>query len=291
VLLAQAKTVQEILAVAAQRLAAAGCDTPSLDAELLLAHTLEKDRTWLYTYPQHPLEPATHKHFSTLLNRREQREPVAYITGSKAFFGLDFQVNRHVLIPRPETELLIETVLALARPGTALTIADVGTGSGCIAVTLAKHLAQAQVFALDISEPALALARENAVRHGVAAKITFLRGNLLEPLPQPVDLIVSNPPYLSHSELPTLSPEISRYEPEVALVTGQDGLAVIRQLLPQAGQKLNPGGTVLMEIGAGQGEAVKTMAKNHFPQAAVQIKQDLAGRDRLLVVFTNDRNV
>jgi release factor glutamine methyltransferase len=280
--------VQEVLALAAQRLTAAGCDTPRLDAELLLAHTLEKDRTWLFTYPHQRLEPAELHRFSTLLSRREQREPVAYITGSKAFFGLDFQVNRHVLIPRPETELLIETTLALAPSDSSPTLVDVGTGSGCIAVTLATHLEQARVFAADISEQALAVAQQNAVRHAVVHRITFLRGDLLEPLPQPVDIIVSNPPYLSYSELSAVSPEISRYEPEVALATGQAGLAVIRQLLPQARQKLNPGGTLLMEIGARQGEVVKTIAKNHFPRAAVQIKQDLAGRDRLLVVATKE---
>lgn len=274
--------------MAAHRLTVAGCDSPSLDAELLLAHTLEKDRTWLYTYPHHMLEPADLHRFSTLLSRREQREPVAYITGSKAFFGLDFQVNRHVLIPRPETELLIETTLSLARSDSPPIIVDVGTGSGCIAVTLATHLEQARVFAVDISEQALAVAQQNAIRHAVTHRITFLRGNLLEPLPQPVDIIVSNPPYLSYSELSGVSPEISRYEPEVALATGQEGLAVIRQLLPQARQKLNPGGTLLVEIGAGQGETVKTIAKNHFPQASVQIKQDLAGRDRLLVVAAQE---
>jgi release factor glutamine methyltransferase len=160
----------------------------------------------------------------------------------------------------------------------------VGTGSGCIAISLAKNLPEATFLAIDASAEALQLARRNAERHGVAEKITFLQGNLLHPLTSAVDLIVSNPPYVSNPELAAAMPEVSRYEPHLALDGGPDGLDVIRQLLAQAREKLNPGGGLLAEIGSNQGQAVAQLAKSHFPTANVQIKQDLAGLDRLLVV-------
>jgi release factor glutamine methyltransferase len=315
------KPVKEVLETAAQRLAKAGCDTPALDAELLLAHIFAKDRTWLVMHPRQTLDKNRLDNFFDLLRRRERREPVAYITGQKEFFALEFQVNRHVLIPRPETELLVETAIQIAtervgestsrQPGklfnnepihntqhgvspshlspplSPVTIADVGTGSGCIVVSLAKNLAHALLFAVDASAEALSLARHNAARHQVAGRITFLAGNLLHPLPQPVDLIVSNPPYISRSDLAAaVPPEVGQYEPRLALDGGEDGLEVIRQLLFGAGAKLNPGGTLLAEIGAAQGRAVTRLAKEQFPEAGIRLKKDLAGLDRLLMVQT-----
>lgn len=322
-------TVTNTLKIATQRLAAANCDTPQLDAAVLLAHTLKKDKSWLYLYPHAHLEQSQLDTFFALIARREAREPVAYITGQKAFFALEFVVNPHVLIPRPETELLVETALELARnnngqspfqmsqkaPGAGgypplspsvsgstetlpnenlivdnhnkhLLVADVGTGSGCIAVSLAKHLPQAKIYAIDISVPALQVARQNGLRHGVSSQITFLAGNLLAPVAGPVDLIVSNPPYVGQPALawPGTMPEVRRYEPRLALNGGPDGLVAIKKLLSQARAKLKPGGSLLVEIGAGQGEAVTQLAKTHFPQAKVQIKKDLAGLDRLLIV-------
>jgi release factor glutamine methyltransferase len=305
--------IRNLLKTAAQRLAEAGCDTPGLDAEVLLAHTLNKDRAWLYAHPLEALDKNHLDKFYHLLHRREQREPVAYLTGYKAFFALDFHINRHVLIPRPETELLVETAIQIVslRTGEAasgksshhtqyasrplrsnrntyhLSIADVGTGSGCIAIALAKNIAAASFFAIDVSPAALQVARQNAVRYGVAPRIHFLGGDLLQPLTRSFDLIVSNPPYVSHSELNATAPEVSRYEPQLALAGGQDGLEIIRQLLPQAKEKLKPGGSLLVEIGAAQGPAVVHLAKKHFPKANVHIKKDLAGRDRLLVVEKN----
>jgi release factor glutamine methyltransferase len=286
--------VKNLLKTATQRLTEAGCDTPGLDAEVLLAHTLDKDRTWLYTHPLETLDTNHLGKFYHLLHHREQREPVAYLTGHKAFFALDVQVNRHVLIPRPETELLVETAIQIVnrRTGGAaidklsyhFSIADVGTGSGCIAVALAKNIAGACFFAIDASPAALQVARQNATRYGVASRIHFLGGDLLQPLARSFDLIVSNPPYVSHSELSATSPEVSRYEPKLALAGGQDGLEIIRQLLPQAKEKLKPGSSLLVEIGAIQGPAVADLANKHFPEANVQIKKDLAGLDRLLIV-------
>lgn len=275
-------TVREALTFGSQQLAQTGCDTPRLDAELLLAHILNRSRTWLYTYPATRLEKSQLNRFQRLLERRAGREPVAYITGSKPFFGLDFAVTPASLIPRPETELLIET--ALARPAPPSTVADIGTGSGCIAVALARHWPRTRLLAVDICPKALTVARQNAIRHGVADRITFVRGDLLAPLSQPLDLIVSNPPYISRTELAELAPEVARYEPRLALDGGTDGLALIRLLLAQARTRLGPAGSLLVELGAAQGEAVYRLARQTFPEADCQIKQDLAGRDRLLAV-------
>lgn len=290
--------VQILLASARQRLAEAACTTPALDAEILLAHTLAQARTWLYMYPQAVIEPEQRAAFNGLLQRRARREPVAYLVGAKEFFGLEFEVNRHVLIPRPETELLVETALQILvddwqKTGDSrqpqldqskIHIADVGAGSGCIAIALATRLPGARFLAIDASAEALALARRNARRHNVADRVTFLRGDLLRPLGRPVDLIVSNPPYVSRSELQAVAPEVGQYEPRLALDGGEDGLALIRPLLRQAKEKLKPGGALLVEIGSTQGPAVVQTVRNYFPSAGVSIKQDLAGLDRLLVV-------
>ncbi len=277
-------TVVAALKTAVQRLAAAHCDTPQLDAEVLLAHTLNKNRTWLYTFPNAELNAGQSQSFLEAVARRANREPVAYITGHKEFFALDFIVSPAVLIPRPETELLVETALELAANLARPTIADVGTGSGCIAVTLARHLPAANLLAGDISPAALAIARQNAAQHRVENRITFVAGNLLEPIPTAVDIIASNPPYISRPELAQTMPEVQRHEPRLALEGGVTGLEIIAQLLAQSPKKLKPGGAILIEIGFAQGPAVAALARQHFPQANIQIKPDLAGLDRLLVV-------
>ncbi len=279
--------VSQLLIMASQRLAAAGCETPGLDAEVLLAYTLGRERSWLFMYPHYVLQPDELARFNELLSRRERREPVAYLVGHKEFFGLEFLVNRHVLIPRPETELLVETVLALYPANASLEIVDVGTGSGCIAVTLAKYLPRSVVVAGDTSAEALALARQNAVHHQVAGRVAFFLGNLLQPIDHPVDVIVSNPPYVSRLELSQTAPEVQLYEPRLALDGGGDGLAIIRQLLSQVDKKLKPGGALLLEIGSNQGLPVHQLARRYFVNAEVELKKDLAGLDRLLVVRLN----
>jgi release factor glutamine methyltransferase len=299
--------VQALLASARQQLAEAGCATPALGAEILLAHTLGRERTWLYVHSQEKIDLEQIAVFNRLLQRRARREPVAYLVGSKEFFGLEFWVNQHVLIPRPETELLVETALDFVNDRWPLDnaegptqfaqstqswsdrareiyIVDVGTGSGCIAIAMATRLPGAMLFAIDASAEALTLARQNAGRHNVVDRITFLRGNLLHPLDRPVDLIVSNPPYVSRSELRAVSPEISQYEPRLALDGGEDGLALIGPLLRQATEKLRPGGAMLVEIGSTQGPAAVQLAQDCLPSADVSVKKDLAGLDRLLVV-------
>ena len=273
---------------ATQRLTVVRCDTPQLDAEVLLAHTLRQSRSWLYLHLDDTLYQAQLDTFNQLIARREEREPVAYIIGHKEFFALDFLVNRYVLIPRPETELLVETAIEIARNNNKedLLIADVGTGSGCIAISLAKHLADVVVFAGDVSCRALQLAKQNAICNQVAHQISFFAGDLLMPLSSQVDMIVSNPPYIGQSELlaASMMPEVRDYEPKVALDGGRDGLTVIEKLLWQAGRKLKPNGSLLVEIGFDQGNAVRQLAKTYFSKANVQIKKDLAGLDRLLIV-------
>ncbi|HMQ54854.1 MAG TPA: HemK/PrmC family methyltransferase [Anaerolineae bacterium] len=323
--------VRQLLASATQRLTAAGCDTPRLDAEILLAHLLDRDRSWLYLQPDAALTLEQQSGYLDLIARREQRQPVAYLTGHKEFFGLDFLVTPHTLIPRPETELLIETALTfvhsyhqldqpinqtshlqpsnppeqltmsdkqLTNPtfqpsnlptlqpsNPPFTIVDVGTGSGCIAVTLAKLLPLVQLIATDLSGEALTVARQNAEDQAVADRIKFYQTDLLAPLTEPVNMIVSNPPYLRSTDLasPHTAPEVHRHEPRLALDGGGDGLKIIRRLLDQAQKLLAPGGCLLVEIGFDQGEAVKSLTQTQFPGAQIEIKKDLAGLDRLLV--------
>lgn len=287
----QTVSVAAALRAATQRLIAAGCDTPQLDAEVLLAFTLNQSRTWLLTYPEFSLNNQRKEQFLSLIERRRQHEPVAYIVGQKAFFGLDFLVTPDVLIPRPDTELLVETALEIASgwgADTSATVADVGTGSGCIAVSLAKSLARVDLTAIDISSQALQVAKKNGAVHGVLDRIKFLQGDLLAALPEPVNMIVSNPPYVSQLELQAedMMPDVVQYEPDLALNGGESGLDLVEQLLAQATKKLKPGGSMLVEIGYRQGEAVKELAANCFPFATVAIRQDLAGLDRLLVIIT-----
>jgi release factor glutamine methyltransferase len=277
--------LSKILRHATHTLAAAGCDSPQLDAEVLLAHALDQDRAWLYAHPDYTLSLTQSRAYQSLLDRRARREPVAYLTGHKEFYALDFYVTPHVLIPRPETELLVDRAIQYIETlSTSATIADVGTGSGAIAVTLALHLPQAQIIATDTSPAALVVARRNAARHGVASRVFPIQADLLAPLSQRLDLIVANPPYLNRDELCTASPEVAYWEPRAALDGGPDGLAIIRRLLAMASHRLASGAALLVEIGASQGYGVLELACRHFPGASVEIVQDYANRDRLLFV-------
>jgi release factor glutamine methyltransferase len=278
-------SIAQVLPEASASLAAAGCDTPRLDAEVLLAHVAGQGRAWLYAHPEHILSSSQLSAYHALLERRARREPVAYLTGSKEFYGLEFLVTPDVLIPRPETERLVEIALEWLRTsaGEGLVV-DVGTGSGAIAVTLAVHVAHARVLATDISPAALAVARHNAARHGVAARVHCVQANLLAPLPKELSLVVANPPYLTRAELDAVAPEVARYEPSQALDGGPDGLAVLERLLAMASCRLCPGGALLVEIGAGQGARACALARGYFPGSGVEIARDYAGRDRVLVV-------
>ncbi len=271
--------------------------TPRLDAELLLVHVLGLSRTDLYAHPERLLLAHQLVAYQSLLDRRAQGEPLPYLTGHIEFYGLDMAVNAHVLIPRPETETLVDLALSkvegshsiLSKVEGRASLVDVGTGSGCIAIALAVHAPQARIMALDLSSGALDVARANAGRHGVADRITFFQSDLLAALPKAVDLIVANPPYIAASEWPELPCEVREHEPQLALDGGLDGLDVIRRLLEQAPAHLRPGGALLVEIGVGQGAAAAHLARQLYPAADVAIQPDLAGRDRVLCVETQRR--
>jgi len=257
-------------------------DHPRVEAEILLGHVLQRTYAALLTHPEQGLSPAQLAEYRALVRDRALGHPLPHLTGRVEFYGLEIEVTPEVLIPRHETELLVE--LALDRhPRTAV---DVGTGSGCIAVALATQLPDLEAYAIDISPAALAVARRNAERHGVEQRIQFIVGDLLDRRPAPVDLIVSNPPYVSADDWATLPREVRCHEPRLALDGGPDGFALIRRLLAQSEGLLEAGGTLLVEIGAGQGTEAQNIARIVFPgdMASIRIHTDLAGRDRVLEV-------
>lgn len=279
-------TLAEARRHARARLAAAGIDEAALEADLLLAACLEVERAFLPAHGEMALTPAQERRFHEWVERRLRREPLAYITGRRWFYGLEFVVTPAVLIPRPETELLVELALAwLQRRRMAATLADVGTGSGAVAVALACHTpSTVRILATDISAAALAVAQTNARRHGVADRIAWFQGDLLAPLPTPVDLILANLPYVGLAERDRLMPEVRDFEPPEALFAGEDGLSLIGRLLAQAPGRLRPGGGLFLEIGYGQGEAILTLARATFPTAHLALHPDLAGIPRVLQV-------
>ena len=282
-------TVGQALRAAARRLNAARLDSPRLAAEALLAHTLNLNRAQLLARLERPLHIDQLGSFQTLVDRCESGEPLAYVLGHREFYALDFLVDRRVLIPRPETELLVETAIhiASARSGTRTTahsIADIGTGCGAIAVTLAVHLPHTRIMATDISPEAVDVALQNARRHGVADRITFQIGDLLQPIDAPVDLIAANLPYVRSTEWAHLAQSIRGYEPAIAFDGGSDGLEMVGRLLREAPGALRPGGCILLEIGAAHGEAALELARDSFPRSDIAIRADYAGRDRLLAV-------
>jgi release factor glutamine methyltransferase len=270
-------TLRQALAQARGILDAAGVPDAALECEVLLRHTLGIDRSRLYLDIDTEPGQGPQQTFFALIERRVRGEPTAYITGHREFFGLDFYVDPSVLIPRPETELLVETALDLIRRYPQEPVADIGTGSGAIAISLAVTLPGVRVFATDTSAGALAVARRNAVRHGVADRITFLQGNLLEPLPGPVALIAANMPYVRTSDVVSVPGE-----PALALDGGLDGTEKILKLCRQAGGRLTPGGHLLLEIGQDQREAVVGTLRELFPDGRIAVMADLAGIDRVV---------
>jgi release factor glutamine methyltransferase len=269
---ATAGTVREALAAASDALAAAGAESPRLDAELLLAEASGADRASLAADPDAPVSPAAARRFREMLRRRFRREPVAYILGRKGFRRIELAVDRRVLIPRPETELLVEIALAL-EPQRVL---DVGTGSGAVALAIADELARAEVVATDTSPAALAVARANAARLGLASRVRFIEGQ--PPAGERFDLVVANLPYVAEPDWPLLAPEIREWEPREALIAGTDGLGAIRELLGG----LPECEAIGLEVGAGQAPAVAELLID-AGFASVGARRDLAGIERVLV--------
>lgn len=250
--------VGDLLALTTAYFAEKGIPTPRLDSEVLLAYAFSTDRLGLYLRYGRIVPESVLEVFRSLVRRRVAREPVAYITGEKEFYGLSFRVTRDVLVPRPETELLVEHFVSRVRKDLASRVLDVGTGSGIIAVAVATELPESFVVATDISASALVVARENAQRHHVTSRIEFRCGDLLDVLQsgETFDAVLANLPYIPTGEFKLLEPEVTQYEPRLALDGGEDGLTLIRRLVKAVPVALKPGGWLALEIGAGQGEAV-----------------------------------
>ena len=271
-------TLKQALNRAREILAASNIEEASLESELLLRHALKISRVQLYQDLVHELNLEQEKTFWKLVERRLTGEPTAYITGHREFYGLDFYVDPDVLIPRPESELLVEKALALARNRPISAIAEIGTGSGAVAISLALNLPQTKIYATDISAPALKIARFNCQKHGALDRIYLLQGDMLDPLPELVDLIIANLPYVKEQELPPLT----SFEPRLALNGGADGLERIHRLCRQAIGKLRPDGGLLIEIGQGQGKAVTAFLRGLFPTAEIGVSPDLSGIERVV---------
>jgi release factor glutamine methyltransferase len=277
------ETVRSALRRGADTLGEAGVETPRLDAELLLAHVLGVRRLDLFAHPERRLAPDERARWRAFLERRVRREPLPYIVESVEFFGLTVRVGPAVLIPRPETEGLVEAVLEhpVVAGAEAPTILDVGTGSGCIALALAPRSQAARIVALDPSPAALALARENAAALGLGLRVEWVEGRW--PHPGRYDAIVANPPYIPSRDVERLAPELKAHEPRLALDGGLDGLALIRPLIEEAPDRLSSGGLLAMEMAAGQSETVLALARAVPAWEHVAVRPDLAGIPRVLL--------
>lgn len=289
-------TFREWLLQAGARIFEVESEEPRLEAELLAMHALGIDRVRLYQSLQDELTSEAELACEALLARREANEPTSYIIGHREFFGLELEVTPDVLIPRPETETLVDLLLNFSHQryvDRGAVVVDVGTGSGAIAVAVAHELPDARVIATDVSGAALAVARRNAERHGVADRIDFREGNLLEPVSERVDVIAANLPYVTEEQWKAMPARIREWEPRGALVGGLDGLDVIRRLFPdplagsrwRGGMTLAEGGALFCEIGDWQGPWVRTLATTAFPRALVEVDRDLGQRDRVVSVY------
>ena len=276
-------TLREAIAEASTHIA-------TRDAETLLAHILDRNRAWLLAHTDDPLSAEHLAQLRVLTTRRAAHEPLQHLTGQQEFFGITLRVTPDTLIPRPETELLVEAVLNFVaeKPATIhpLQILDVGTGTGAIPIALAMHLPTAHLTAVDISPAALAIAHENATHHHVANRIQFFESDLLASVKGHFDIIVSNPPYVSLADAPTLAPEVRDHEPHLALFAGNDGLEVYRRLIPQAYAALLTGGLLALEIGFGQSESIRALL-SETPWQKIRILDDYAGIPRVVLAERN----
>ena len=282
-------TIAEAINKAAATLTACGIEHARLDAELLICHVLQRDRAWLLAHVQEPLDIGNSASFTNVITRRSRREPLQYIIGTQEFWGRKFTVTPDVLIPRPETELIIEAAVAIAKSKTApLSVIDLCTGSGCIAVALAREIQDIHVFATDASADALAVARDNARKLGAANSIRFFEGDLFTPLEEldlhgTVDVIVSNPPYIRSDEYAALMPEVRDHEPGMALIAGPKGTEVHRRIIEHAPRFLKRQGSLVMEMGIGQADLLSRMIKQDRHYSSCEIMKDLSGIERVIV--------
>ncbi|MBA2396846.1 MAG: peptide chain release factor N(5)-glutamine methyltransferase [Ktedonobacteraceae bacterium] len=284
-------TIKEAVTQGTQMLAASGHENARRDAQVLLIHTLAIDRSTLYAYPEREVTSEQAAHFFHLIERRKLDEPIAYLIGHREFYGHDFLVDKRVLIPRPETELLVEAALSAIRQKIAVgqipVVADIGTGSGAIPITLAlEEIRLSYLYACDISTDALQVARLNCQRHHVEERVRLLQGDLLAPLQEPVDILTANLPYVGTDEMEILTPEVKAYEPLQALFSGPQGLDLLRRFCQEAAQPgiLNPHAVLLLEIGYAQREALSLLLRQLWPQAQLAYKKDYAGWDRMVQI-------
>ncbi|OGW01757.1 MAG: protein-(glutamine-N5) methyltransferase, release factor-specific [Nitrospinae bacterium RIFCSPLOWO2_01_FULL_39_10] len=303
-------TIRDILNWAAEYLKSRNIPSDRLDSEVLLSFILNKDRTYLYTNSEKPILPEEHKKFKELIERRGRREPLSYITGEKEFWSLKFKVSRDTLIPRPETEILVQAVLDIIKYPSppplpigerikvrGIKILDIGTGSGNVAVSIAKESPESHVFTVDKSNSALSVAKENAIIHNVAGRITFLKGDLCIPFNPPsppfvkggkeglFDIIVSNPPYIPTGDIEGLMPEVRDWEPRWALDGGKDGLEIVRKIIKDAPLFLKSKGFLAMEIGFGQSEEVSRIISETDKFHNIKTIKDLSGIERVVTAW------
>ena len=277
-------SIAEAILQGANKLRKAGVPEARREAGSLLAFLLDKDRTFILSHADHPISGEQETLFQEFLDSRAQGEPAQYITGRQDFYGLEFEVTPAVLIPRPETELLIEAALKLVGASEMVSFCDVGTGSGCIAITLLTQLPRANAIAVDVSASALEIAKRNAARHKVSDRVEFVLSDCFASVPQQTfDLIVSNPPYVAEDAVATLQREVRDFEPHVALTSGADGLDVIRRLVVDAQRYLKPRGHLLFEIGFDQHEVVGNLIDTQVWEL-LDIHQDLQGIPRTVAL-------
>jgi release factor glutamine methyltransferase len=277
-------TIGRLLDWTTKFLAEKGSESPRLDTEVLLAHALGCKRIELYTrHDEEPAEPNRTK-FRELIRQRVEGCPVAYLVGRKEFFSLQFEVNRAVLIPRPDSECVVDECLRLAKALREPRVLDIGTGSGNLAIAVARHHKTAQVTAVEISPEALAVAQRNSATHGVADRVRFLQGDLFEPLsPEDrFDFVLSNPPYIPHDDIAKLEPGVRDYEPHTALNGGKDGFAVFDRLVLEAPRFLHPGGCLIVEIGAPQEQHARQRIETHGSYELAKTVYDGSGHPRVL---------
>ena len=281
----------EVLNQTQNSLETEGIPSARLEAEVLLTNILQMPRHRIYAYQEQELTSQQEELLAGLMERRLKREPLAYLLGHREFYGLDLAVGPGVLIPRPETELLVEQTLFLAlmhMEAGELVIAEPGTGCGAISANLAIHLPMARIYATELYPEALKVAQYNITKHNVADRVTLLEGDLLEPIPEPADIIVANLPYISSDAIPGLHPEV-RWEPVEALDGGPDGLDIIRRLLHQAQDKLTQSGVIVLEIDPHQVPALETLAQELFPSATISTEEDMAHLDRMFILDLRGR--
>jgi release factor glutamine methyltransferase len=285
--------IDQALALGQKRLT--GSDSPYLDARLLLEYVTQANHSQLIAHPEKELNHSERMAYQELLLRAAHHEPIPYLLGSAPFYGFDFIVSPAVLIPRPETELLLDTVVDWAwkiiNEFDTFNIVDVGTGSGCVAITLAGIFPNAHIEAIDISADSLAIAKVNSVKFRVNDRINFLHGDLLIPITFNPNLIVANLPYVADDEWSTLDQSVRLFEPEIALRGGSDGVDMIEDLLVQAKDRLTPGGGIFLEIGWQQGPMVLQIATSLFPRATIRVRADLSDQDRIVMIETIPKNV